>query len=53
MKPADIHTYDDHRIAMSFAMAGTKFDGVRILNPMCCRKTFENYFKVLDGITGF
>ncbi|MFQ9515619.1 MAG: 3-phosphoshikimate 1-carboxyvinyltransferase [Eubacterium sp.] len=47
----DIETYDDHRVAMSFAMAGLVVDGVIIKNPMCCKKTFENYFDVLDGIT--
>lgn len=49
---AEIETYDDHRVAMSFAMAGLIVDGVVIKNPMCCRKTFENYFDVLDEITG-
>lgn len=48
---AEIETYDDHRVAMSFAMAGLAVNGVVIKNPMCCRKTFENYFDVLDGIT--
>lgn len=48
---AEIETYDDHRVAMSFAMAGLVVDGVVIKNPMCCRKTFENYFDVLDEIT--
>lgn len=47
---AEIETYDDHRVAMSFAMAGLVVDGVVIKNPMCCRKTFENYFEVLDEI---
>jgi 3-phosphoshikimate 1-carboxyvinyltransferase len=49
---AEIETYDDHRVAMSFAMAGLVIDGVVIKNPMCCRKTFENYFEVLEKITG-
>lgn len=47
----EIETYDDHRVAMSFAMAGLVVDGVVIKNPLCCRKTFENYFDVLDEIT--
>lgn len=51
IKPADIETYEDHRIAMAFAMAGTRCDGIRIKNPSCCGKTFENYFDVLDEIT--
>lgn len=49
---AEIETYDDHRVAMSFAMAGLIVDGVVIKNPMCCRKTFENYFDVLDEVIG-
>lgn len=47
---AEIETYNDHRVAMSFAMAGLKLEGVVIDNPLCCKKTFENYFEVLDSI---
>lgn len=47
---AEIETYDDHRVAMSFAVAGLAVDGIVIKNPMCCRKTFENYFDVLETI---
>lgn len=50
MYGAEIDTYEDHRVAMSFAMAGLRIDGVIINNPMCCKKTFENYFEVLEGI---
>lgn len=49
---AEIETYEDHRVAMSFALAGLVVDGIIIRNPMCCKKTFENYFDVLDEITG-
>ena len=45
-----IHTFDDHRVAMSFAISGLRLDGVVIEDPMCCRKTFENYFEILDRI---
>ena len=48
---ARIETYEDHRVAMSFAMAGLKIKDVIIENPLCCKKTFENYFDVLDTIT--
>lgn len=48
---AEIETYEDHRVAMSFALIGLAIDGITIKNPMCCRKTFENYFDVLDEIT--
>lgn len=50
MHAASIETYEDHRMAMSFALTGLKIPGVRILNPGCCSKTFENYFEVLDQI---
>lgn len=43
---ARIETYDDHRMAMSFALAGLRVEGVEIDNPMCCKKTFENYFEL-------
>lgn len=48
LQPAVIRTYDDHRLAMGFAITGLKSPGVTILDPMCCRKTFENYFDVLE-----
>lgn len=48
--PADIQTYDDHRMAMAFALTGLRAEGIRVCNPQCCRKTFENYFSVLDEL---
>ena len=51
-KPAAIHTYDDHRIAMCFSLAA--FNGVgmpvRILDPQCVGKTFPDYFETLFGV---
>lgn len=49
-KGSDIETYDDHRVAMSFALTGLKTEGVRILNPECCKKTFAQYFEVFDKV---
>ncbi|MGN0629720.1 MAG: 3-phosphoshikimate 1-carboxyvinyltransferase [Ruminococcus sp.] len=46
---AEIETYDDHRVAMSFALTGLKTEGVKILNPLCCKKTFGEYFDVLEN----
>ncbi len=43
-----IVTFDDHRVAMSFALTGLKTDGVKIENPQCCKKTFAEYFDVLE-----
>lgn len=48
-KPAHIKTFDDHRMAMAFALTGLMTDGIVIENPMCCRKTFENFFDVLEN----
>lgn len=45
---AAIDTYDDHRMAMSFALAGTKTAGVRINDPTCVKKTYPNYFEDLE-----
>jgi len=49
-KPADIHTYDDHRMAMSFALLGLAVPGIRIADPGCVSKTFPNYFEVLETL---
>ena len=50
MRPAIIQTYNDHRMAMSFALIGLRFDGVTIENPACVSKTFPNYFEVLESL---
>lgn len=45
-----IETYDDHRVAMAFALVGLRRGGVVIKNPGCSAKTFKDYFKILDEI---
>ena len=50
VKPAVVQTYDDHRMAMSFALIGLKVDGIVIDNYECCKKTFENYFDIIDSL---
>ncbi|MEZ4331112.1 MAG: 3-phosphoshikimate 1-carboxyvinyltransferase [Myxococcota bacterium] len=42
---AEIATYDDHRMAMSFALAGLRVSGVVILDPGCVSKTWPDYFE--------
>jgi 3-phosphoshikimate 1-carboxyvinyltransferase len=42
---ADINTYHDHRMAMSFAVAGLKIKGLRINDPGCVAKTFPDFWK--------
>lgn len=45
-----IQTFEDHRVAMAFAIPGLVTEGIVIENPSCCKKTFENYFEVLDSL---
>lgn len=45
---AEIQTYDDHRIAMSFAVAGLKAPEVKIIDPDCVAKSFPNFWEVFD-----
>lgn len=47
---AEIETYDDHRIAMSFAVAGLRVPGVKIIDPGCVAKSFPNYWEVFDRL---
>jgi 3-phosphoshikimate 1-carboxyvinyltransferase len=62
---AEIETYNDHRMAMCFAILGLKVPGIKIKNPACVKKTFPNFFQklaaapphglgaaILDGRTG-
>ncbi len=48
IQPARIATYDDHRIAMSFAVAGLAVDGIVIEDPDCVKKTFPDFFERLS-----
>ena len=45
-----IETYHDHRIAMSFALAGLRIGGVTILDPACTGKTYPEYWEMLAGL---
>ncbi|WFS01428.1 3-phosphoshikimate 1-carboxyvinyltransferase [Rhizobium tumorigenes] len=47
---AEIDTFADHRIAMSFALAGLVIDGITILDPDCVAKTFPDYWQVLASL---
>jgi len=49
---AVIDTYDDHRVAMSFALAALGGVALRINDPGCVAKTFPEYFDVLARISG-
>lgn len=47
----DVRTYDDHRMAMSFAVLGLRVPGVRILDPDCTAKTYPGFWDDLGRVT--
>lgn len=51
-RPATIQTYDDHRMAMSFAVTGVKAGGIRIADPTCVAKTVPRFWEILEGLVG-
>ncbi len=50
---ARVRTYDDHRMAMSLALAGLRVPGVEIEDPTCVRKTFPGYWQALADLAVF
>jgi 3-phosphoshikimate 1-carboxyvinyltransferase len=55
IEPAPLHgatidTYEDHRIAMAFALAGLRVPGVEIRDPGCVSKTWPDYFDALERL---
>lgn len=49
---ADIETYNDHRIAMSFAIAGLVIPGMKIKDRLCVRKSFPGFWNELKKLHG-
>ena len=49
-RPARIRTYDDHRMAMSFAIAGLLRPGIVIEDPDCVDKTWPGFFDMLESL---
>ena len=47
---AEISTYNDHRMAMSFALIGLRVKGIKIKNPECVEKTFPDFFERLQQL---
>ena len=47
LRGAEIETYNDHRMAMCFALLGLKVPGMRLRDPACVKKTFPNFFQKL------
>jgi 3-phosphoshikimate 1-carboxyvinyltransferase len=50
LQGAEIDTYDDHRIAMAFSLAGLKTSGISINNPSCVSKTFPEYWSLFTKL---
>ncbi len=48
--PATVQTYNDHRVAMAFTVTGMAAEGISIDNPLCCKKTFAQYFDVVESL---
>jgi len=48
--PAVIETYDDHRMAMNFAVAGLATEGIVIRNAGCVSKSYPDFFQALETI---
>lgn len=49
---AEIETYNDHRIAMAFAILGLVVPGMTIKNKACVGKSFPGFWKILEGLHG-
>jgi 3-phosphoshikimate 1-carboxyvinyltransferase len=47
---ARVQTYDDHRMAMAFALLGLRGGGIRIADPACVAKTYPGYWAMLEGL---
>lgn len=47
---AEIDCYSDHRIAMSFAVAGLAIDGISIKDPDCVKKSFPDFWEKLEAL---
>lgn len=52
LQGASIDTYNDHRMAMSFAVAGLMIEDVVINDPRCCEKTYPKFFVDLQNLLG-
>ena len=52
LHPAIIETYNDHRMAMSFAVAGLMISGIKIKNPDCVKKSFPDFWERFERMYG-
>lgn len=51
-RPAQLASYADHRMAMSFALAGLRIEGVTVEDPKCTSKTYPKFFEDLSYLIG-
>jgi 3-phosphoshikimate 1-carboxyvinyltransferase len=51
-RPGVVRTYDDHRMAMSFAVLGLRAPGIEIADPACVAKTFPGFWTALEHLRG-
>lgn len=49
LKPAVLNSFNDHRIAMSFALTGLRLPGVAIENPGCVSKSFPGFWELFES----
>jgi 3-phosphoshikimate 1-carboxyvinyltransferase len=49
---AEIETYNDHRIAMSFAVLGLAIPGIKIQDETCVDKSFPGFWEELGKLYG-
>lgn len=50
LQRATVQTYDDHRMAMAFALLGLSRPGIEIADPACVAKTFPGYWHMIDEL---
>jgi 3-phosphoshikimate 1-carboxyvinyltransferase len=50
MRPAKIETYNDHRMAMSFAIASLVVPGIKIIDKKCVNKSFPSFWEEMEKI---
>lgn len=46
-----VFTYNDHRIAMAFSVAGLRIPGIEIENPACVSKSFPEFYSFLRKLS--
>lgn len=49
-KPTLLDTHDDHRVAMSLSLLGSKIEGIQLNDPGCVSKTCPQYFEILERL---